>query len=409
MRTPLRRALTLVTMLAAVSVPAMAQESEGDQGIASRYPRDVGIAADPDVVFAENFEATLPDVLARWDDIKSEGSMSLSGEAPAVSSGTSSMLMHKKPGDGTTGVALYRRILPATGTGYERLHARMYVKFGANADPIHHFGANIGGNNPPTRWPVVSAGNRPDGDTSFWTGIEPFGDVWRWDFYTVWMEMRSWHNDDGSGTSYYGNMFLRDTAEGNWEQIGPAVRRGEWVCVEAMVQVNDLGQSNGEQAFWIDGQLVRVDGQIISHLGPGYPNGSWLRDKWSPDPAGEPFEGFRWRNAANLLVNYLWLYVYTEEDSHDIPVWYDDVVVATSYIGPLYGGSGSTGSSGSDDTGGSSTVGSSAQSGDGGASETSDRGDGCNRSAVGARRAPLFLACLLAAGSLLVVYRRRNR
>jgi hypothetical protein len=143
--------------------------------------------------------------------------------------------------------------------------------------------------------------------------------------------------------------------------------------VELMVQVNDLGQSNGEQAFWIDGRLVRDNGQIISHLGPGYPNGSWLRDKWSPDPAGEPFEGFRWRTAADLLVNYVWLYVYTEEDSYDIPVWYDDVVGATSYIGPLYTGSagsgGGGGESGSSGSGGSSGTGagSGGDSGGGGA------------------------------------------
>ncbi len=35
-------------------------------------------------------------------------------------------------------------------------------------------------------------------------------------------------------------------------------------------------------------------------------------------------------------MNFLWLYLYTEKDGDDIPVGFDDVVVATDYIGPLY-------------------------------------------------------------------------
>jgi len=349
-----RTSLVLATLLSH-SASLLAQESEGDTGIAARHPGDEGIDDDSEVVFVENFEASLSEILGRWEDVTSPDSMSLTPDVPASSSGTNSLLMHKTPGDGTTGAALYRRIQPADAEGYERLYARMYVKIDQAADVIHHFGTNLGGNCPSTPWPMVSAGNRTDGDSSFWTGIEPYGEDWQWDFYTYWVEMRSWENDDGSGDSCYGNAFLRDTAEGDWAPIGPQVRRGEWVCVEMMVQVNDLGESNGEQAFWIDGQLIRDDGQIISHLGPGYPNGSWLRDKWSPAPAGDPFEGFRWRTTADLLVNYVWLYVYTEEESYDIPVRFDDVVVATSYIGPLYTGSGGTGGSGgSSGTGGSS-------------------------------------------------------
>jgi MYXO-CTERM domain-containing protein len=411
MRAALLRSGAVLAVLMAAGA-AQAQESEGDEGIAARYPRDVGIDADPAVLFVEDFEATLPEILSRWEDVQSESSMSLTDDVPTDSAGTNSLLMHKTPGDGTNGAHLYRRIVPDGGNGYERLYARMYVKIDTSADVIHHFGTNLGGNNPSTPWPMVSAGNQTDGDVSFWTGIEPYGDAWQWDFYTYWMEMRSWENDDGSGTSFYGNAFLRDTADGNWEPIGPEVRRGDWVSVELMVQVNDLGESNGEQAFWIDGQLVRDDGQIISHLGPGYPNGSWLRDKWSPDPGGEPFEGFRWRSAADLLVNYVWLYVYTEEDSYDIPVWYDDVVVATTYIGPQYtgtasgsGGSGGSGASGDGDAGGPDGNG----GGDDGASGA-DSGDdnGCGCATVGAQPFAARFGPWLSAALLLGLRRRRR-
>ena len=311
---------------------------EGDSGIAARYPGDEGIVADPAVLFVEDFEAgDVAAVAARWEDVKSQASMSLTADVPAGSPGAASLLMHKRPGDGTSGAHLYRRILPGDGSdGHPRLFARFYVKFAPDCAPLHHFGTNLGGNRPSTPWPMVSAGSRPAGDEQFWTGIEPYGDTWRWDFYTYWMEMRSHENPDGSGDSCWGNSFIRAGADQSWAPLGPPVPRGEWICIEMMVEVNQPSDSHsGEQAFWVDGALWRLDGQVVSHLGPGFPLGSWLRDKWSPDPGGAPFEGFRWRSAADLLVNYVWAYIYTEQDDHDIRVWFDHIVVASDYIGCL--------------------------------------------------------------------------
>jgi hypothetical protein len=51
--------------------------------------------------------------------------------------------------------------------------------------------------------------------------------------------------------------------------------------------------------------------------------------------AGRPFEGFRWRTVKKLTVNYVWLYIYSGSPEPDIKVSFDDVVVATEYIGPL--------------------------------------------------------------------------
>ncbi|MCA9260996.1 MAG: hypothetical protein KDA61_17395, partial [Planctomycetales bacterium] len=141
----------------------------------------------------------------------------------------------------------------------------------------------------------------------------------------------------------WGNSFLQDSHL--------QVRRGEWICLETMVQMNDVGQSNGELALWINGQLV-------SQLGPGYPLGKWTFDKFIPNqggegvrwnhelnrresyrtaPSGDPFEGFRFRTNEALNVNFLWLYVYLTKGSqgHVNRVWFDDVVVAKEYIGPL--------------------------------------------------------------------------
>ena len=320
--------------------PAAEELPEADRGIAARYPGDVGIAADRDVVLVENFEAgSVADVFARWDDVSQASRISLVADAPPASRGRRSLLLHKSPGDGGTGAGLYRRLLRNAAAGHSRLHLRMYVKIHPGSDPIGHLGTSLGGHHPTSAQPRVRAGRRPAGHAAFWTSLEPYGASWRWDFYTYWSEMRSWQHDDGTGTSFFGNAFVREGAAAGWVPAGPGVRRGVWECIELMVELNDpVESSNGEQAFWVDGRLVRRGGQVVSHLGAGFPKGRWLRDKWIPDASGEPFDGFRWRTSPELLLNFVWLYVYTEEDLHGIRVSFDDVVVATRYIGPLYPG-----------------------------------------------------------------------
>ena len=82
-----------------------------------------------------------------------------------------------------------------------------------------------------------------------------------------------------------------------------------------MVKTNDSPSAkNGEQAFWIDGR------------------------------AGARFDGLRWRTHPRLKVNGLWLLVHATEAAAKakgstepvsaLTVLFDDVVMATEYIGP---------------------------------------------------------------------------
>lgn len=304
-------------------------------GLAAKYPGDAGIGSDPRVVFVEDFEvSSLDELKKRWDDIKNLESMSLSDDVPAGSAGKRSLLMTHVGGQGT-GAHLYRRLLP----GYEKLHIRFYVKFDKDCGPIHHF-FHVGGYNPPTRWPQGGAGERPRGDERFTVGIEPYGDAWRWDYYAYWMEMRG---SPPRGQTW-GNCFM-------WNQQ-PKVERGVWQCVELMIKMNKpVTERNGELALWIDGKLV-------SHLGRGFPKGKWIYDKFVPGQGGqairwndalgaperfnvpeggEPFEGFMWRKDENLKINFLWvlLYITKSPQGHVSRVWFDHIVVAHDYIGPI--------------------------------------------------------------------------
>jgi hypothetical protein len=179
----------------------------------------------------------------------------------------------------------------------------------------------MGGYNPPTSWPQGGAGSRPVGNERFTTGIEPIGDNWSWDFYTYWMHMRGYADPN----YFWGNTFHPDP---------PApITRGEWICVELMMKINDPVESyNGEQAFW-------VNGEKIQHLGEGFPNGYWIWDKFYPHPDSSAFEGFQWRNDENLKLNFFWLLYYmTGETNHMNKVYFDDVVLSTEYIGPVVTG-----------------------------------------------------------------------
>lgn len=306
-------------------------------GLAAKYPGDLGIGKDPKVVQFESFEqGAMNQLVSGWEAVKSEKDFSFSKDRPQNSSGQKSLLMERHSGPGGS---LYRRIRNSDGGfGYDQLFVRYYVKFARDSGELHHFGTCLGGNHPATPWPSVKAGVPTDGAKSFWSGIEPFGKSWTWDYYTYWCEM----GGSPPRGQTWGNSFIHDASL--------KVKKGEWICIEQMIKLNTPEDRNGEQALWIDGKLV-------SHLGQGFPKGRWIFDKFQPGRGGDgvrwnqkkgkreytkvpksgaPFEGYRWRTVPELKINYLWLYVYTEKPpGHHIKVWFDDVVVATEYIGPL--------------------------------------------------------------------------
>jgi hypothetical protein len=310
---------------------------QGNAGIAARHPGDQGIEKDQDVIFVESFDApSIDDISRRWEDVKDKKSLSLAGDVPAGSADQKSLLATHVGGDGS-GAGLYRRLLGTNGQGYEQLFCRMYVKFDRDCNPIHHFGTGIGGNFPSTAYPSfgAGAGKRPNG-TYFVTELEPMGKAWTWDFYTYWAEMQG---SPPAGQTW-GNTFIHKPSL--------KVERDRWICIEQMVTMNDVGDSNGEMAAWIDGKLV-------SHLGKGFPTGTWKYDtffpgstdagiRWSdrekkgvPIPGGKPFEGFRWRTVKELANNYIWVYPYITDApaGHVSKVWFDQIVVAKKYIGPI--------------------------------------------------------------------------
>lgn len=301
---------------------------EGEVGIASRYPGDEGIAEDPDVIYATGFEEGLTGGLR-----KKRAGVVILEDAEVAHRGVRCARITATRGKDTGGDLIY-----TWEPGLERCFARVYVKFHKDTVTPHHF-IGMGGRGPNYRW-VGGAGHRPPGDSNFGATIEP-PDLDKpdsgWHFYVYWHEMRSWQTPegrpDGRPNAFYGNNFRPDNQP-------PFPGREKWICVEWMVKVNTIGKHDGELAFWIDGKKV-------GHWGPGYPVGSWIRSRfvtsgpWFKNP--RPFEGFNWRTDPRLLVNRLWLQWYVSREvaakartDRNI-VYFDDLVVARKYIGPMSG------------------------------------------------------------------------
>jgi hypothetical protein len=263
-------------------------------GLASLYPGDENIELDPRVLFVEDFETgTVAQIGARWGSIGKKENIELSGDVPAGSPGGKSLHISKNG-----------HLFTHT-RGVDTLYARFYVKFHPKTGYIHHF-VHLVADVDPKPWPKGGAGTTPAGNAKFSTGIEPTGRWGRfpppgvWNFYTYWHEMKT----------KWGSVY-----NGKQEPIQP----GRWYCVEAMLKANSQpDKADGEQAFWVDGELYGR------------------------------FRGFRWRTADKLKINSFWLLYYNTDQparhnkdpkpaSRVMEVWFDDIVIATEYVGPVRG------------------------------------------------------------------------
>jgi hypothetical protein len=287
------------------------------RGIAKDYLNDVNIQSDPDVIFASDFENGFDG----WSGYNVNVSEIISHTDSAFS-GNNVLKSTATRGVNTGGDVDY-----VISPGQTQIYLRFYTKLDKNTVNPHHF-VKIRAITPGF-WP--RAGQKPPGDKAFWTGIEPLRDR-TWNFYTYWHEMHSWQtregDTDGRPNPYYGNVF-HVPGQTPFE-------KGEWICVEAMVKANTPGKYDGEKAFYINGEL-------IGHWKKGEPRGEWRNDKFVIGGMdARPFEGFNWRTVEDVKINMIKLQWYIsnphlEKATQDAnSVYFDNIVVATKYIGPMY-------------------------------------------------------------------------
>lgn len=296
-------------------------------GLASKYPGDVGIDQDPDVVWVESFEeGSVGALVSRYDDAKQNG-ITLDGDKPAKSSGAASGKLTAS-GSGPNAVDFYKNL----GAGYEELFVRYYAKYESNVE-WHHTGVWVGGYNPPSNWPNPQAGLKPDGDDRFSVSLEPMGQGTspRMDFYNYWMKMHSWMDQPSGSTAYYGNTLIHDPG---------LTAKQEWQCFELHIKLNPAAASGAgaELGVW-------VNDQPVIQFTDTAPLGYWVKDKFCPEkatgtectdykpasPTLVPLD-LQFRSTTDLRLNAFWPQNYITSGGAG-SVWYDDMVVAKSRVG----------------------------------------------------------------------------
>ena len=297
-------------------------------GLSAKYPGDVGIDQDPDVIWVENFEeGSVGALVARYEDAKQNG-ISLDADVPGASSGQKSGKLTAN-GAGPNAVDFYKKLSP----GYEEVYVRYYAKYEANVE-WHHTGVWVGGYNPASNWPSPQAGLKPNGDDRFHVSLEPMeGNTAtpRMDFYNYWMKMHSWMDNPQGNTAYYGNSLIHDPG---------LTAKEQWQCFELHIKLN-TGASSGagaELGVW-------VNDQSVIQFTDSTPLGYWVKDKFCPDnatgtectnykpanPTLVPLD-FQVRSTLNLKINAFRPQNYITSGGAG-SVWYDDMVIAKSRVG----------------------------------------------------------------------------
>ena len=275
--------------------------AQDDPGLASKYPGDAGLGKDPAVLFHDDFESGAPG--ERWDLLRTKGGTGAAVEAekdPKIARGNASARATLRKG-GAEDIGFCKRLVP----GRDEVFMRHYVRYGSDYGFTSHGGSGFCASSQAEGFgPGGHAGRAPGGDKFFWSTLEPIGRAAQGKapgpliFYSYWWKMKP----DGKG-NHWGNWFRPET------DCVPALET--WLCVEWRVKANTPGREDGELDGWIDGEK----------------RGS--------------FRGINWRSAETLKVNQVSLSQWLEARAYEASgggttrtVWYDDVVVATKYIGP---------------------------------------------------------------------------
>ncbi len=307
--------------MAFLTTPTIAS---ADSGIAARYPGDKNIASDPAVIFADDFESyTSPSQLtSKWSSAYQPSNLRIATEQGNYYAGGKAVEMTLPISTAEVANALNKTLAPTVDTAF----IRAYTKFdpGYSVTNSNHNGLRLSAKYP-------GPGIKPPTDgTGFFLflvqnniqGAGRPGEVMPGypDIYAYWPRQRSEFGDlwwpDGYVVPY------DDTIGNKGEWIAyPAqypdfkvlpnlqVQRDRWYCYELMVKCNTPGKNDGEVKYWIDGNVV-----------------------------GD-FPNLNFRSISSLKIDTAHIGLHALHSERVNKKWYDNVVVATQYIGPMVGAS----------------------------------------------------------------------
>jgi hypothetical protein len=284
----------------------------GHDGIASRYPGDVGIENDPAVILADGFEdySAAPDLETRWDAVYQMDQIRIALEPENVYAGAKALEFTVPQQDEELSNATDKVL----GRELDVLYLRYYSKFQPPYDVV---GSSHNGSMISAHYFIdgqATPGVPANGTNKFlvnlenWRGEAETASPGLLNVYVYHPEQRSEWGDhffpSGTVLPYSKEPFDFGPEFVSRPDILPELDR--WYCYEYMVKANTVGTRDGRITVWLDGALVAdfpnltfrdIDSLTIDRFGLSFHIGS--------NPTGETKK------------------------------WYDNVVAATAYIGPM--------------------------------------------------------------------------
>ena len=287
---------------------------EGNTGIAARYPGDAGIAGDTAVIYADDFESytSAAGLTANWNggvyhDVR------IATESGHVFAGAKSVEF-RLPQQTIEWSNTVARDLDKNHE-LTTLFLRTYTKFDTTFDVVGSSHNGIGMSAHYFINDQATPGIPADGYNKFlmefesWRGTAADTSPGSLNVYIYHLGQRSQWGDHffPDGEVMPNTSLPYNFGSGFVSRPWITCKLGRWYCVELMVKDNTVGQSEGRVACWLDGKLIA------------------------------DFQNLELRKADSLKINRFNLSLHAGSNpKRETFKWYDNVVAAKSYIGPMF-------------------------------------------------------------------------
>jgi hypothetical protein len=286
----------------------LSQLPSGDTGIAAQYPGDINIQSNPAVIFADDFESysSSSQLWNRWDNMYQQQYTRIATETDHVYRGGKSLEFRVPQQSTEVANAVIKNLNPTEDTVF----VRVYTKFesGYSAIGSNHNGIAL-------KAQYSTPGVPANGTNKFYVDVENSHETSPVEPTPGYTKVYVYHPEQRSqwGDLWYpnGTVLPNSSIPGDFgpnfvprPNFLPELNR--WYCYELMVKANTPGQRDGRVAVWIDGVLVA------------------------------DFQNLRLRDINSLKIDQVELGLQIKSNTiRQNLKWYDNVVVARSYIGPM--------------------------------------------------------------------------
>jgi len=282
----------------------------GDEGIAARYPGDEGIGGDGAVIFADDFESygDASGLSDNWDAVYHN--VRIATEPDNVFAGSKALELTCPRQD----AELSNTVAKVLTEELDVLFLRFYSRFDSAFDVV---GSSHNGGGISAHYYIdghATPGVPADGTNKFliafeaWRGEAADPNPGRLNIYIYHPEQRSQWGDHffPDGTVLPNSSLPGDFGPDFVARADVVPELARWYCYEVMLLANTPGERDGRIAFWVDGEL-------------------------SAD-----FQNLRLRDVETLRIDRFSLSLHIGSNTEaETRKWYDNVVAATSYIGPV--------------------------------------------------------------------------